>query len=810
MRLHNHLRHPSACLKMATTALIMMTVALAFIILPSPAEAQSADATLSALTVSPKDIIGYRSNQVLYHVGVANTVTEATVAATVNDSGASVVITPADADSTVDGHQVTLSEGSNRVNFRVTAENGSSRKTYTVAINRGVTTDYGWKASDDLDGLIAAENRDPGGVWSDGTTFWVADLSDHKIYAYHADGSRNSGQDFDTLEAAGITTPFGIWSDHTTMWVADEQDNKIYAFNMSTKARDAGREFNTLADAGNANPGDIWSDGTTVWVTDLVDLKIYAYNMSTKARDASREFDTLEAVGNEHPDGIWSDHITMWVSDPVDDRIYAYNMSTKAHDTSKEFVSVAAANGLPGQLWSDRETMWVIDQGPPAKAYSYNMPTLPASVDASLRALTVSPKDVIDFTPEDTEYDVGVASDVMKATVAATANSPDATVAITPADSDSVAPGHQVSLSQGRNQATITVTAENTNTTKTYTVNISRGSTDDLSWKASDDLYHLHRSGNRDPAGVWSDGSTFWVLDAVNKKIYAYHADGTRHASEDFNNLRAANNDNPYGIWSDDSTMWVSDFGSNKIYAYNMSTKARDSTKDFNTLSAAENIEPRGIWSDEVTMWVVDTDGDFDLDIEDKIYAYNMSTKARDSGKDFNTLSAAENNYPTGIWSDEVTMWVADDNNQQVYAYNMSTKARDSAKDFDEAALGNAENYYPSGLWSDGATMWIADPGEDKVFSYNMLAPSDDATLSALTVSPPGHHRVQRRPHHLPGRRGRHRDRSHDRGHGQRVRRQRRHHPGRRQQRDRRPPGGAIRGPEHGQRKCHRRGYDHH
>ena len=122
--------------------------------------AQSADATLSAITVSPKDIIGFDADRESYEVGVASTVAQATVSATVNEDYAEVVITPADAVDGTPGHQVTLSAGQNAVTFTVTAED-STEKVYTVNINQGVTDDYGWKADQDLDGLIAAGQRRP-------------------------------------------------------------------------------------------------------------------------------------------------------------------------------------------------------------------------------------------------------------------------------------------------------------------------------------------------------------------------------------------------------------------------------------------------------------------------------------------------------------------------------------------------------------------------------------------------------------------------------------------------------------------------
>ena len=88
--------------------------------------------------------------------------------------------------------------------------------------------------------------------------------------------------------------------------------------------------------------------------------------------------------------------------------------------------------------------------------------------------------------------------------------------------------------------------------------------------------------------------------------------------TSDFNTLNAAGNNVPRGIWSDGTTLWIADWGDTKLYAYNLATKAHVSTKDF-TL-AADNRDPSGIWSDTVTMWVADTS-------DDKLYAYSMSNQ---------------------------------------------------------------------------------------------------------------------------------------------------------------------------------------
>ena len=185
----------------------------------------------------------------------------------------------------------------------------------------------------------------------------------------------------------------------------------------------------------------------------------------------------------------------------------------------------------------------------------------------------------------------------------------------------------------------------------------------------------------------------------------------TRNPSADFNTLADAFNRTPAGIWSDDTTMWVSDVFEDKIYAYDLTSKARVPGEDFDTLKATGNTTPAGIWSDGTTMWVADY-------TDERVYAYDMATKAQIPGQGFGSLIAAGNTEPVGIWSDGETMWVGDWFDDKIYAYDMATKARVSGKDFD--TLIAARNVFPEGIWSDGSTMWVADSGRDKVFAYDI------------------------------------------------------------------------------------------
>ena len=47
--------------------------------------------------------------------------------------------------------------------------------------------------------------------------------------------ARDRAKEFDTLQAAGNERPHGIWSDGTTLWVADAADAKIYAYRMPSQ-----------------------------------------------------------------------------------------------------------------------------------------------------------------------------------------------------------------------------------------------------------------------------------------------------------------------------------------------------------------------------------------------------------------------------------------------------------------------------------------------------------------------------------------------------------------------------------------------
>ena len=76
--------------------------------------AQSTDASLSALSVGGESVAGFDAETTSYQFGVANTVTQVTVAGVAADAAATVAYSGTDADGVTDGHQVDLSVGRKR------------------------------------------------------------------------------------------------------------------------------------------------------------------------------------------------------------------------------------------------------------------------------------------------------------------------------------------------------------------------------------------------------------------------------------------------------------------------------------------------------------------------------------------------------------------------------------------------------------------------------------------------------------------------------------------------------------------------
>ena len=110
------------------TAAATFTITVARI--PSP-DASLRTLTLSDVTLSP----GFVPGVTVYTATVDSAIMTTTVNATATDGGATVVLSPVDADPMTAGHQVSLTAGDNGITVIVTAEDGTIRR-YRITVTR--------------------------------------------------------------------------------------------------------------------------------------------------------------------------------------------------------------------------------------------------------------------------------------------------------------------------------------------------------------------------------------------------------------------------------------------------------------------------------------------------------------------------------------------------------------------------------------------------------------------------------------------------------------------------------------------------
>ena len=124
------------------------------------------------------------------------------------------------------------------------------------------------------------------------------------------------------------------------------------------------------------------------------------------------------------------------------------------------------------------------------------------------------------------------------------------------------------------------------------------------------------------------------------------------------------------------------------------------------------NDWPTGLWSDGETLWIAENGQGAD----DEVYAYDLASGERLSEREF-TLAEA-NRAPRGFWSDGVTVWVSDSGRERLFAYRLADGERLAEREF-ALAEGNAD---ARGIWSDHETMWVLDGRADRLFAYALTS----------------------------------------------------------------------------------------
>ena len=249
----------------------------------------SSDATLSGLTVTAggTDLVTFAADTETYTAMVANDVAEVTVTATKNDSGASIDyldgddMTLDDADTGVDGHQVTLAEGVNVIKVKVTAAD-SSTKTYTVTVSRAAAASTCTLNTGDLwCGVVTV------GTNSDGVGFVAAETETDTDVGALTD---NNGDQTITIGSDSYTIPsLLVLSGARAGTLAITLDKSFPTDDVNTLEFDVGSKTFKVSEA-TAYPtghGYFWADSDLTW-SDGADVTLRPARDGSGAAGAER------------------------------------------------------------------------------------------------------------------------------------------------------------------------------------------------------------------------------------------------------------------------------------------------------------------------------------------------------------------------------------------------------------------------------------------------------------------------------------------------------------------------------------------
>ncbi len=123
------------------------------------------------------------------------------------------------------------------------------------------------------------------GIWANDTRVWLSGPSSGLSAGVYTFPFARSHE---VAEAPGydghIGASYGLWSDGTTMWVATNL-GWLRAYNLTSGSRSA--LFDIRIQTYGMPPGDIWSDGETIWVTNRIGT-IDAYELPDRPYASTR------------------------------------------------------------------------------------------------------------------------------------------------------------------------------------------------------------------------------------------------------------------------------------------------------------------------------------------------------------------------------------------------------------------------------------------------------------------------------------------------------------------------------------------
>nr|WP_275942638.1 cadherin-like beta sandwich domain-containing protein [Paenibacillus alba] len=452
---------------------------------------KSTNANLTDLKVDGVSVAGFSSSRLTYTVNVPNANTSVVVMGTKEDSTASNPVV-------IGGSN--LAVGDNTVTVTVTAEDGTTKKVYTVTVVRAANSDASLSALQ-VDGT-SVDNFDPNSL---AYTVNVPNVTKSVVVV----GTKKETTASDPVVVGGSSLAVGDNTVTVTV-TAEDGTKKVYTVTVVRAA------------SNDASLSELKVDGTSV---DNFDPLILAYtaNVSNTTTSVVVTGAKADPTANVRIDGgsnlvVGNNTVTVTVTaedgttkkvytvtivraanndatlsglsvdgTPLtgfasDTFTYTYNVlyaktsinvtGTKAYATA----SVAVVGGSHLIVGNNTVTVTVTaEDGTTKQDYTITVVRADKSTNANLKDLTVDGVSIPDFAPAKITYTVNVPNATTSVIVVGTK---DDSAAIDP----DVIGGSQLVV--GDNTVTVTVTAEDGTTKKVYTVTVVRAANSDASLSA--------------------------------------------------------------------------------------------------------------------------------------------------------------------------------------------------------------------------------------------------------------------------------------------------------------------------------------
>ena len=404
--------------------------------------ARSADARLSTLSLSGVTLTpAFSSGTTAYTASVGHAVAETTVTARAGDANAKVEVTPEDADDGASGDQVALAVGETTISVQVTAQDGDTTQTYTLTVTRAGSADASLSALS-LSGVTLMP------AFASGTTTYAASVGNSVT---ETTVTATASDDNASVEVTPGDADGGTSGDQMALGVGET------TISVEVTAEDGETTETYTITVMRASSGD--ASLSALSLSEVTLMPDFASGTTTYTASAGH------AVTE-----------TTVTATAVAGAVFVVKLN-----------GVADRDGIVPLVVGDGNVITVVvtaQDGETTQTYTVTV-TRVGSADASLSALSLSGVTLTPaFASGTTAHTASVGYAVAETTVTATASDANASVEVTPGDADDGLSGNQVALVVGETTISVEVTAQDGETTTTYTVTVNRAESADATLSA--------------------------------------------------------------------------------------------------------------------------------------------------------------------------------------------------------------------------------------------------------------------------------------------------------------------------------------